>query len=485
MGFDAYASWLGIPADRCPPTYYDLLGLRFGESDPATIDRAALRRIERVRREQLGPHAELSQEVLAELARARLVLMDPDRRAEYDAARAAAPPPPRPAARPAPEVRAEAPADGAGVGVLGMLGIDASGASEPPAAPTREAARSRRPGLRRWALRGAMIAAHGTVLLVFLLYAGVLPIGRPDGPGPAGPPNPARPAAHVAKGGKPAPRATRVDPDARSLAAIDPTPPAGREPVRETGEEAGDPKEDDGGGFGEDDPKATESREDDMESPPDTPADDSPGAVLAGKGLTRSGRIYILRDEEREFLGGLARLQESCLAYQAGPLARLQGLQAREARLAQLRAFVSRAQTVIDETYNFENNLPPPRMRTNIHQESLAAAQAQRQEATLARQQARREMDEILNVPAPPNAIAVASRECSDALHAVQGEAEGLRQQADALRAHYGELASDQAVRAALEELSGEKPTLTVGPTEGLRKNLKEFQALRAQLRNP
>ena len=27
MDFDPYATWLGIPADRRPPTYYDLLGV--------------------------------------------------------------------------------------------------------------------------------------------------------------------------------------------------------------------------------------------------------------------------------------------------------------------------------------------------------------------------------------------------------------------------------------------------------------------------
>jgi hypothetical protein len=85
MDFDPYETWLGIPADRQPPTYYDLLGLAPDESDPAAIDRAALRRMGKVRLHQFGPHSELSQEMLTELARARLVLMDPDRRTDYDA----------------------------------------------------------------------------------------------------------------------------------------------------------------------------------------------------------------------------------------------------------------------------------------------------------------------------------------------------------------------------------------------------------------
>ena len=85
MSFDPYETWLGIPADCRPPTYYDLLGLSLYESDPATIDQAALRRMGKVRQHQIGPESELSQEILAELARARLILIDPDRRADYDA----------------------------------------------------------------------------------------------------------------------------------------------------------------------------------------------------------------------------------------------------------------------------------------------------------------------------------------------------------------------------------------------------------------
>ncbi len=85
MAFDPYDSWLGITAADRPPTYYDLLGLSAFESDPETIEKAALRRMSKVRQHQIGPHGDVSQEILAELARARLVLIDPDRRADYDA----------------------------------------------------------------------------------------------------------------------------------------------------------------------------------------------------------------------------------------------------------------------------------------------------------------------------------------------------------------------------------------------------------------
>ena len=82
---DLYENWLGIPADRRPPTYYNLLGIEPFESNGETIERAALRRMSLVRHHQLGPHRDRSQEILSELARARLVLIDADRRGEYDA----------------------------------------------------------------------------------------------------------------------------------------------------------------------------------------------------------------------------------------------------------------------------------------------------------------------------------------------------------------------------------------------------------------
>jgi formylglycine-generating enzyme len=85
MVFDAYESWLNITAADRPPTYYDLLGLAPFESDPEIIEQAALRRMGKVRQHHIGPHSDLSQQILAELALARLVLSDPDRRGDYDA----------------------------------------------------------------------------------------------------------------------------------------------------------------------------------------------------------------------------------------------------------------------------------------------------------------------------------------------------------------------------------------------------------------
>jgi hypothetical protein len=85
MDFDPYETWLGIPTDLRPPTYYDLLGLAPHETDPEAIEQASLRRMGKVRVHEIGPHSDQSHVLLAELELARLVLLDPERRAEYNA----------------------------------------------------------------------------------------------------------------------------------------------------------------------------------------------------------------------------------------------------------------------------------------------------------------------------------------------------------------------------------------------------------------
>jgi hypothetical protein len=84
MDFDPYETWLGIPADLRPPTCYDLLGLAYHEPDLAVIEIAALRRMGKVRLQADGILSEHISEVLAELAKARSILLDSDLRAAYD-----------------------------------------------------------------------------------------------------------------------------------------------------------------------------------------------------------------------------------------------------------------------------------------------------------------------------------------------------------------------------------------------------------------
>lgn len=106
--FDAYHKWLGIPKDRRPPTYYDLLGIDPAEQDVEVIDGAALRQIAHVRTFQAGPQAADCARLLGELAVARRTLTSADRRAEYDARIAPAAPSPAPM----PEFRLPGPGPG-------------------------------------------------------------------------------------------------------------------------------------------------------------------------------------------------------------------------------------------------------------------------------------------------------------------------------------------------------------------------------------
>ena len=83
--FDPYHRWLGIPPKEQPADHYRLLGLARFEDDPDVILEAADRTIADVRRYALGEHSELSQEILNELARARVCLRNTEKKREYDA----------------------------------------------------------------------------------------------------------------------------------------------------------------------------------------------------------------------------------------------------------------------------------------------------------------------------------------------------------------------------------------------------------------
>ncbi len=82
--FDPYHKWLGIPKDQRPPTYYQLLGVASGESDPEVIEEAAVRQTTHVRAYQVGPHAAECTRILNEIAQARQTLLSPSKRKAYD-----------------------------------------------------------------------------------------------------------------------------------------------------------------------------------------------------------------------------------------------------------------------------------------------------------------------------------------------------------------------------------------------------------------
>jgi hypothetical protein len=84
MSFDPYYKWLGIPPDEQPPSHYRLLGLTLFEQNIDAIDNAGDRQMAHVRTFQAGPQGAHSQQLLNEIAAARMVLLDPAKKRAYD-----------------------------------------------------------------------------------------------------------------------------------------------------------------------------------------------------------------------------------------------------------------------------------------------------------------------------------------------------------------------------------------------------------------
>ncbi|HEY1784923.1 MAG TPA: hypothetical protein VGG30_05210, partial [Pirellulales bacterium] len=82
--FDAYYKWLAIPPEEQPPHHYRLLGVQRFENDPDVIATAADQRMAHLRTFQAGKHGAISQQLLNEVATARVCLLNPTRKAAYD-----------------------------------------------------------------------------------------------------------------------------------------------------------------------------------------------------------------------------------------------------------------------------------------------------------------------------------------------------------------------------------------------------------------
>lgn len=82
--FNGYHVWLGIPPNEQPPNHYRLLGITPFETDLDVIDHAADRQMAHLRTFQSGRNAALSQQMLNELAAARVCLLNPQRKSDYD-----------------------------------------------------------------------------------------------------------------------------------------------------------------------------------------------------------------------------------------------------------------------------------------------------------------------------------------------------------------------------------------------------------------
>jgi hypothetical protein len=82
--FDPYHKWLGISPKDQPPNHYRLLAVDLFESDPDVISSAADQRMAHVRAFQTGKHSALSQQILNEIAAARVCLLNAEKRTDYD-----------------------------------------------------------------------------------------------------------------------------------------------------------------------------------------------------------------------------------------------------------------------------------------------------------------------------------------------------------------------------------------------------------------
>jgi formylglycine-generating enzyme required for sulfatase activity len=82
--FDPYHVWLGIPPEEQPPNHYRLLGIKPLEDSPEVIENAADRQTVHLRTFQLSKYRDLAEELLNEVATARICLLNQTRKAAYD-----------------------------------------------------------------------------------------------------------------------------------------------------------------------------------------------------------------------------------------------------------------------------------------------------------------------------------------------------------------------------------------------------------------
>ena len=84
VGFDPYHVWLGIPKGMRPPTHYQLLRIPSGEKADEVIEAATERQSEYVRKCRVGEYTKLADRILYEIEEAKLCLLNPRLRKEYD-----------------------------------------------------------------------------------------------------------------------------------------------------------------------------------------------------------------------------------------------------------------------------------------------------------------------------------------------------------------------------------------------------------------
>ena len=163
--FDPYFKWLGIPKADQPPHAYRLLGIELFESDDDVICNAADGRMAQVKSFQSGKFAALSQKLLNEIAAAKVCLLNPQKKAEYDR-RLRAHLQEKSAAATAVVEKVEA-AEGAVAAVDSVAGLQfLDYSTAPKRSPTRSAKKSKQPA---WVV--PTVVGAGTLAVVAAVAA--------------------------------------------------------------------------------------------------------------------------------------------------------------------------------------------------------------------------------------------------------------------------------------------------------------------------
>lgn len=82
--FNPYHKWLGIPEKKCPPTYYELLGISLDEEDKEVIKIAAQRQKTHVEQFLASDHSNLVKQLIYQIDEAEFTILSPELRREYD-----------------------------------------------------------------------------------------------------------------------------------------------------------------------------------------------------------------------------------------------------------------------------------------------------------------------------------------------------------------------------------------------------------------
>jgi hypothetical protein len=188
--FDPYHVWLGIPPEEQPPNHYRLLGLRAFEPNPDVIENLADQRMTHLRTFQTSKNSALSQKLLNEVSAARVCLLNPKTKQQYDqqlraslAAATAVKPPALPASLPvvAPlsAARAASPASAA----LQPSALSAATArpQSPPVAPRKSTV------VRPNRLSAAVITGIAAMVIALLAVVGYIMMNSQGGTTSGGP----------------------------------------------------------------------------------------------------------------------------------------------------------------------------------------------------------------------------------------------------------------------------------------------------------